>query len=62
MNFEDEGEGIQDIRRRLSSEAAVNQVGAALDQTLSANRDGNAEPREHFSPVTVRFPVNAPPL
>ena len=61
MNFEEEGESIQDIRRRLSNESAVNQVGRALDQTLNADREG-AEPREHFSPVTVRFPVNAPPL
>ena len=61
LNFEEEGEGIQDIRRRLSNESAVNQVGRALDQTLNADREG-AEPREHFSPVTVRFPVNAPPL
>ena len=33
----------------------------ALNQTLSAERD-EVEPRDHFSPVQVRFPVNAPAL
>ena len=41
-------------------EAAVNRVGEALNQTLEADRQ--VEPRDHFSPVQVRFPVNAPEL
>ena len=54
-------ESIAGIRRRLSEEAEVSRVGEALNQTLSAERDEVA-PREHFSPVQVRFPVNAPAL
>ena len=69
-NFEDgldfegqeEEEDIAGIRRRLSNEAAVARVGEALDQTLGADRDEEAVPRDHFSPVQVRFPVNAPAL
>ena len=45
----------------MSDEAAVSRVGEALNQTLSADRD-EAAPRDHFSPVQVRFPVNAPEL
>ena len=55
-------EDIAGIRRRLSDEATVNRVGEALNQTLGADRDESADPREHFSPVQVRFPVNAPAL
>ena len=44
----------------MSDEAAVNRVGEALNQTLEADRQ--VPPRDHFSPVQVRFPVNAPPL
>ena len=29
---------------------------------MEANRDEEAVPRDHFSPVQVRFPVNAPAL
>ena len=69
-NFEDgldfegqeEEEDIAGIRRRLSDEAAVSRVGEALNQTLGADRDEEAVPRDHFSPVQVRFPVNAPAL
>ena len=69
-NFEDgldfqgqeEEEGIAGIRRRLSDKASVSRVGEALNQTLGADRDENAAPRDHFSPVQVRFPVNAPAL
>ena len=44
----------------MSDEAAVSRVGEALNQTLGADRDEEATPRDHFSPVQVRFPVNAP--
>ena len=60
LDFENGDEDIAGIRRRLSDEAAVNRVGEALDQTLEADRQ--VAPRDHFSPVQVRFPVNAPPL
>ena len=62
LNFQEEEEDIAGIRRRLSGEAAVSRVGEALNQTLEANRDEEAAPRDHFSPVQVRFPVNAPAL
>ena len=63
LDFQDQDEeDIAGIRRRLSNEAAVSRVGEALNQTLGADRDESAEPRDHFSPVQVRFPVNAPPL
>ena len=63
LDFQDEGEeDIAGIRRRLSDEATVARVGEALNQTLSADRDEEVAPREHFSPVQVRFPVNAPAL
>ena len=69
-NFEDgldfhdqeEEEDVAGIRRRMSDEAAVSRVGEALNQTLGADRDEEAAPRDHFSPVQVRFPVNAPAL
>ena len=54
-------EDIAGIRRRLSDEASVSRVGEALNQTLGADRVETG-PREHFSPVQVRFPVNAPAL
>ena len=60
LDFEDGDESIEGIRRRLSDEAVVNRVGEALNQTLEVDRQ--AEPRDHFSPVQVRFPVNAPAL
>ena len=64
LDFQDQEveEDIAGIRRRLSDEAAVSRVGEALNRTLGADRDESAEPREHFSPVQVRFPVNAPAL
>ena len=62
LNFEEGDESIAGIRRRLSDEAAVSRVGEALNQTLGADRDEEAVPRDHFSPVQVRFPVNAPAL
>ena len=62
LNFQDQDESIAGIRRRLSDEASVSRVGEALNQTLGADRDDRAEPRDHFSPVQVRFPVNAPAL
>ena len=46
----------------MSDEAAVARVGEALNQTLEAQRDEEAAPIDHFSPVQVRFPVNAPAL
>ena len=68
-NFEDgldfnqgEEEDIAGIRRRLSNEASISRVGEALNQTLEPDRDESAAPRDHFSPVQVRFPVNAPAL
>ena len=45
----------------MSDEASISRVGEALNQTLGADRV-EAAPREHFSPVQVRFPVNAPAL
>ena len=45
----------------MSDEAAVARVGETLNRTLEPDRNETA-PREHFSPVQVRFPVNAPPL
>ena len=64
LNFQDQEveENIEGIRRRLSDEVAVSRVGEALNQTLEADRDEEAPPRDHFSPVQVRFPVNAPAL
>ena len=64
LDFQDQDvdESIEGIRRRLSDEAVVNRVGEALNQTLEANRDETADPRDHFSPVQVRFPVNAAAL
>ena len=58
---EQEDESISGIRRRLSEEASVSRVGEALNQTLGADRV-DTNPRDHFSPVQVRFPVNAPAL
>ena len=58
----DEDEDIAGIRRRLSDEATVSRVGEALNLTLGADIDENATPRDHFSPVQVTFPVNAPAL
>ena len=55
-------EDIAGIRRRRSDEAAVSRVGEALNRTLEAERDEEATPRDHFSPVQVRFPVNAAAL
>ena len=64
LDFRNEGgeEDIAGIRRRISDEAAVSRVGETLDQTLEPDRNENAAPRDHFSPVQVRFPVNAPAL
>ena len=66
LDFENGGgsgeEDISGIRRRLSAEAEVSRVGEALNRTLEADRDNEAAPREHFTPVQVRFPVNAPAL
>ena len=66
LDFNNHGQSDEDIagiRRRLSDEATVARVGEALNQTLSADRDDTATtPRDHFSPVQVRFPVNAPAL
>ena len=62
LDFEDGEETIASIRRRLSNEAEVSRVGETLNQTLGADRDEGAAPREHFSPVQVRFPVNAAAL
>ena len=64
LNFQDQEveEDIAGIRRRISDEVAVSRVGEALNQTLGPDRDEGAEPRDHFSPVQVRFPVNAPAL
>ena len=62
LDFNDQDEDIAGLRRRISDEAAVSRVGEALNQTLGADRDEEAAPREHFSPVQVRFPVNAPAL
>ena len=60
LDFQDQDESIAGIRRRLSDEATVSRVGEALNRTLGADRDEEATPRDHFSPVQVRFPVNAP--
>ena len=64
LDFQDQEveEDIAGIRRRLSDEATVARVGEALNRTLGADRDEEAAPRDHFSPVQVRFPVNAPAL
>ena len=61
FNNQSGDEDIPGIRRRLSNEAEVARVGEALNQTLEPDRNETAS-REHFSPVQVRFPVNAPPL
>ena len=45
----------------MSDEASISRVGETLNQTLEADREGNVA-RDHFSPVQVRFPVNAPAL
>ena len=62
LDFQDQDETVEGIRRRLTDEAAVSRVGEALNNTLGADRDEEATPRDHFSPVQVRFPVNAPAL
>ena len=62
LDFQDQDESIAGIRRRLSDEAEVSRVGEVLNRTLGADRDEGATPQDHFSPVQVRFPVNAPPL
>ena len=62
LDFQEHDDSIAGIRRRLSDEAVVSRVGEALNQTLEADRDEGAPPRDHFSPVQVRFPVNAPAL
>ena len=64
LDFEGENgdEDIAGIRRRLSDEAAVARVGEALNRTLEADRDKEAAPNNHFTPIQVRFPVNAPAL
>ena len=54
LDFQEEvevEESIAGIRRRLSDEAAISRVGEALNQTLGADRDEEAVPREHFSPT-----------
>ena len=61
LDFQEQDESIAGIRRRLSEEASVSRVGEALNQTLGVDRV-EAAPREHFSPIQVRFPVNAPAL
>ena len=55
-------ETVDVLRRRYSSESQVSQAGRALEESLLPDVDDQANPREHFSPVQVRFPVNAPPL
>ena len=65
LDFNNQGDGdesIEGIRRRVSEEAAVSRVGEALNQTLGPDINENATPRDHFSPIQVRFPVNAPAL
>ena len=62
LDFQEQDESISGIRRRLSDEVEVSRVGQALNQTLEADRDERVAPRDHFSPVQVRFPVNAPAL
>ena len=53
---------VEGIRRRYSNEARVREAERQLNRSLVAERDERDEPREHFSPVQVRFPVNAPAL
>ena len=59
---EDPLETVDTIRRRFSVDSQVNEAVNLLEQTLHAEVDNNAEPTDHFSPVRVTFPVNAPPL
>ena len=40
----------------------MNQLEQALNNTLQVEREEDLEPNEYFSPVQVRFPVNAPEL
>ena len=53
---------VDDEIERRRNESLVSETGQALQETLIVQRDEDLEPREHFSPVLVRFPVNAPAL
>ena len=60
---EEELESINVIQRRHSAESSVNEAQAALQNSFSGDQDSEVRnPIDHFSPVQVRFPVNAPAL
>ena len=64
LNFETEAndplETVEEIRRRSLEAAEVNSLGQALSNLQTDQREG--EGQDHFSPVRVHFPVNAPAL
>ena len=64
LDFNDEvDESMEAERSRRTSESLVNQAAAALqDSFREPEVEDNPNPVNHFSPVQVRFPVNAPAL
>ena len=61
LDFEDPLETVETEIRRRSLEAQVSQTEQILNQTLHPDPT-EAPPTDHFSPVRVTFPVNAPAL
>ena len=65
LNFNETGndnlelETVDNIRRRRSLDRDILQAGEALDASFVVQPTEGVS-REHFSPVQVRFPVNAP--
>ena len=60
---EEELETVDNLKRRLSSESSLNETRAAFQNSFRGEQDVEVrEPVDHFSPVQVRFPVNAPAL
>ena len=58
-NREDPDESIEGIRRRHSLENQVNSASEPLENSLLPEPTED-EPRNHFTPTRVQFPVNAP--
>ena len=62
LDFADENPENKDSEEESESiEDQIDQVGQALEDNLQANQS-LSEPRDHFSPIRVTFPVNAPAL
>ena len=59
---EEDLETVDVIRNRRLSEREVEQASVALQQSIQIERDESLVQTDHFSPVQVRFPVNAPAL